>query len=817
MPVTNTEFYGSRSYENLILSHTPTAVFGPYASATNTITDLTNKSFLTASFASSSFTRQIPFFSLKDETYTFVITPSNKLVIKENTASFSQALGSGKFAKGDEGSEFSVEFLFSNNYDVGSSSNDFARFGFQGSQHCVGLEYNNIANHFYLKVYSVDGYIRYKSVVEGGPSKISKHIVITFKNGVPTLYVNRVKAKQLINELTNSTFIANKTSGRTVAEFGTNSESQPYAISMLAFYNYSLSERLINSHYPNLFDIGDFKNYISAVGSPLLYETLPYYQRISRNDGQGQDFYGVAVRNVIDTPAITVSTSPNFYPYGTSQSYLNRQNLTSGYGVASATGFSFKSEDFGPYMEKNGIQITFAGGGTGSYTSETPLVFFNNTSVGDIFVSVSGSTSKVVIGTGSNTILASLSSSAVQQTASTIIVMSSGSNFYIMDSDGNDTASYGFSGLIDYNQSITYLFNRYYLNTSTNNNVEVGNSLIDFTRTYAGDGENLYVALTTPKLNSASTIVWTPVQRATGDFSISMPLPEKEQNLFYVNDNSGSINYYLVIDNVSSSITKESIINIPSTSSVIYISASLNAEWNADQKNNPTISTVNDIRFYNFNSGSFVGGGYPAILESSIGVANSPDQYLNIFRQSNIGFIQTASNVIRVYKTDDNFDSIGQIDFLLGIPDLISASNQTLIQCTNNSSSMGLTYNSTSNTYLLNFTGLTASVNSIAAVSGSTKISPRAPYFIQSTFTTPVGSSSYIYLFSESNGSNQYLHSFDRVSVFPSTATNPVRRYAQVFGRRSITVSDNDPNIPRIESIPDDTLVLNKTWQVYIT
>jgi hypothetical protein len=94
VPVTNNVIYGSKMYENVVLRHTPTATFGSYASATNSINDMTNRNYLSASFVTgASFSPQIPFFTLPSEYYTFDINLSNKIVIKENTSSYTNALG----------------------------------------------------------------------------------------------------------------------------------------------------------------------------------------------------------------------------------------------------------------------------------------------------------------------------------------------------------------------------------------------------------------------------------------------------------------------------------------------------------------------------------------------------------------------------------------------------------------------------------------------------------------------------------------------------------------------------------------------------
>jgi hypothetical protein len=72
-------------------------------------------------------------------------------------------------------------------------------------------------------------------------------------------------------------------------------------------------------------------------------------------------------------------------------------------------------------------------------------------------------------------------------------------------------------------------------------------------------------------------------------------------------------------------------------------------------------------------------------------------------------------------------------------------------------------------------------------------------------------------MLSASNGNLPFTHSFDRVSVFPVGTTDAQNRYAQIFGRRTVSVSDNHQNYLKVESIPDKYLLLNKTWQVYST
>lgn len=815
MPVTTTEYYGSRNYESVVLSHTPTAAFGPYVSTTATVDDLTNNDYLTASFTSASaFQRQIPFFALFGDDYTFQITPSNKLIVKENTGIFPRAIGAGRFARGDEDNEFSVEFLLSHNHSTDSST-DFARFGTSGSQHCLGLSYSNTANQFYLTVYSQDGYTRYRSVVQAGLSRTSKHIVIAFKSGIPIMYVNGIRARELINQLTGTdTFLSQKVSGRTVAEFSTSSDTQPFLISMLAFYDYCLSESTVLSHYKTLFDIGDFKDYISAHGSALLHELIPFNQRISRNDGAGQDFFGAATRNVNDSPFILPLYRPNFYPSGADSQYLSRTTLASGYGVSQSGGFSFKSDDFDDYLDQNSLQITFAGGGTGKYTKDTPLLYMSNTSVGDFHVSIDSASSKVYIGSGSAQVLAAMSSSVAQQTQTSISISTSGSTIYVSMADGSDSASYSFADNILYVNTTAYLFNRYYFDATSGSNTTVGNSLLDFTRTYAGDGENLYVSLTTPMLTAASVITWTPSQRVTGEVGVSFTAPAKEYNYFKSNHSSDAISYVLYVDGASAVVYNDSMIRIPTTASSIVMSASMSSDWNGSMNENMNNVWIKDMALYNFGAASYAGGGYPAVLESSSGVINSQDTYLNIFRQPNMGFMQTASNVLRLSTASGEFNGISQVDFMISLPAVLSASSQTLFRY-GTTASMGLVYNAGSNVYVVNFTGMTASVNSYSATSGSTTMSPRQPYFVQMSLSSSVETGSYAYLFSNSDGSNQFQHSFDLVSVFPSEANNARARYAQVFGRRSLLVSDNEIRSIRIESVPDDSLLVNKTWQIY--
>jgi hypothetical protein len=811
--VTTTTLYGSRLYENIVLKHTPTATFGPYASATRTINDLTNKQYLTASFVdTASFSSQIPFFALTSELYTFDINASNKIVIKENSSSFSKALGSGKFASGDERSDFSIEFLLSKNYNI-SSNNDFAKFGINNGQHVVGISYSDKANEFYLNVYSQDGYIRFRSVVFAGQSKLSKHFVINFKKGVPEMYINTIRANILINNLTNQIFIANKTLERTVAEFSCATNNEHLLISMISWYNYSLPERLIQIHYDALFNIGDFKSYISSLGSPLLYERIPYSQKIARNDGNSQDFSGTNFNNTNNGIYIKPTNTPNFVPYGINQSYLDKVFYAGGTGVASTGGFSFRSEDFTNFLDTKSLYIAFSGIGTGRYTKENVLFSLEATSVGDIYVAIDSVSSKIHIGIDSSSILSTMSSSISKSASTAVVISSQDSVFTVSYDDGSDSASYDFGTEINYDGCVAYLFNKYYSSSATDGAVTGGNSEINFDYSYVGQEGTTIVSLSNSILNAASTVTWGTTQKIQGVAMIDLTIPNKKQNYFYVNDSSDSIKYLLYIDGASSVITSQSIINIPITASHAYLYASLTNYWNSSVYDIDKNIYIKDLALYNFGSASYMGGGYPAVLEVSNGIINDPDNYLNIFKQNNIGFIQSASNIIKISKPESYFENIGQIDFLIAIPETLSSSAQYLID----SPAASMTLTSSSNYYTLNFSGMTASINGVTSTSGVTRLLQRQHYFIQVTLNTSVASNSYIYMLSASNGNLPFTHSFDRISVFPIGTQNSQDRYAQIFGRRTVSVSDNHQNYLRVESLPDNYLLLNKTWQVYST
>jgi hypothetical protein len=811
VPVTNNVIYGSKMYENVVLRHTPTATFGSYASATNSINDMTNRNYLSASFVTgASFSPQIPFFTLPSEYYTFDINLSNKIVIKENTSSYTNALGSGAFCSGDEGREFAVEFLLAKNYDTQSNS-DFARFGIDNGQHTVGISYSNRANEFYLNVYSQNGYIRHRSVVFAGPSKVSKHFVINFYNGRPVMYINGIKSKALFDYLGGSTFFARKITGRTVAEFSCSTSTERILISMISFYNYALSEEVVNNHFSTLFDIGDFKEYISAFGSPLLYERIPYAQKISRNEGQNQSFFGSNYSNIITNPYITTVTYPNFTPFGIDPSYLNKVNYAGGTGVASIGGFSFKSDDMNNYLDTDSLQIYFTGVSTGRYTKENTLASFAGTSQGDIYVAVDSASSKIHIGIGTSSVLVAMSSSVSQSASISLNISKNDSVINVGYSDGSEIIYYNFASDLDFDRSTTYLFNRYVEDPSSGTSSAVGSPEINFNHTYAATN-NGRVYLTDTALNSSGSVVWVPQQSIDGIATVSIPTPSSSQNYFYSDHSSDSINYALYIDGVFSSISNESIVSIPTTGSNIYLYASLTNYWNGGMYDISKNLAINSIMFYNFSSGSYAGGGYPAILETSVGLINDQDNYLNIFKQKNIGFLQMTGNICKVYNTNTFFPSIEQIDFLLAIPDTLSSSAQCLIDST-----MGASMRITpvSGSYRINFSGMTASINSVQITSGSAYMLTRQHYFVQSSLTTPAASADIIYVFSASNGSSPYAHSFDRLSVFPTGITNAKDRYAQIFGRKTVTVRDDHQNYLRVESLPDDYLLLNKSWQVY--
>ena len=812
MPVTTTIIYGSKSYENLVLRHTPTAAFGTFASATNTISDMTNKNYLSASLITgASFSSQIPFFALASEQYTFDISSLNKIVIKENSSSYSKALGSGKFASGDEGSEFSVEFLLSKNYNT-DSNNDFIKFGIDSGQHTVGISYSNRANEFYLNIYSINGYVRFRSVVFAGQSKLSKHFVINFKNGIPSMYVNGITSKVLFNYLTSQVFFARKISNRTIAEFACETSTEHLLVSMISFYNYCLPERIIRSHYLALFDIGDFKDYIATMGAPILYERVPFSQKIARNDGASQDFFGTNISNTIADFNLQLIDSPNFVPYGLDSSYLDRVSFAGGTGVASTGGFSFKSTDFKDSLSNKQLAITFSGVSTGKYTKENTLISIDNTSVGSIYVGIDSASSKIHIGIGSSSILSSMSSSVSQSSSVTLYISSDNSILSVGYSDESDYIYYDFGSTINYESSIAYLFNRYISSSITGEVSAIGNSEIDFDHAYAGNDEDYKLYLSGSLLNSSSNLIWGMNQKITGLATISIPIPERSQNYFYATDSSDAIVYSLIIDGTASTLTNQSVINIPTTSSNAYLYASLTNYWNGNIYDTSKNVYIQNIALYNFGPASYVAGSFPAILESSVGMLNDPDNYLNVFKQNNIGFIQSSSNVIKIYQSDPNFDNIGQVDFLVAIPNSLTSSSQYLIDISN-TASMTLTYSSSF--YIINFSGMTASVNGVSAVSGSTRFSPRQHYFVQASFNSGVASNSFMYMFSASNGNSPFVHSFDRLSVFPTTANNARGRYAQIFGRKTISVSDDHQNYLQVQSLPDTNLLLNKHWQVY--
>jgi hypothetical protein len=381
-----------------------------------------------------------------------------------------------------------------------------------------------------------------------------------------------------------------------------------------------------------------------------------------------------------------------------------------------------------------------------------------------------------------------------------------------MYSDDSDFISYDFGSTINYDSSVAYLFNRYTSSSITQEVSAIGNSEIDFDHAYAGSDDDYKLYLSGSLLNSSSNVIWGMNQKIMGMATISIPIPQKSQNYFYAADSSDAIVYSLIVDGTASTIINQSVIDIPTTSSNAYLYASLTNYWNGNIYDTSKNLYIQNIALYNFGPASYVAGSFPAILEASNGLINDPDNYLNVFKQNNIGFIQSSSNVIKIYQSDSNFENIGQVDFLVAIPNSLTSNAQYLIDISN-TSSMTLTYSSSF--YIMNFAGMTASVNGILAVSGSTRLVPRQHYFVQASFSSGVASNSFVYMFSASNGTSPFAHSFDRLSVFPTTATNARDRYAQIFGRKTVSVSDNHQNYLQVQSLPDTYLVLNKNWQVY--
>jgi len=803
MPVTTTDIYGSRTYESIVLSHSPTAVFGPYNNSSGII-DLTNHNYISASIAStSSYSDQIPFFALADKNYSFDIKSSSKIVIKELVP------GAGFFAIGDESRSFSVEFLMSKNFDVQSNPN-FAKFGLDNSNANVSISYDQTTNQYLLDIYNISGSHVYRSYVFGGLRESSNHFVLNFSRGRPDFYLNGQQATEILNSINTKTFNSKRAVGRVVAEFGCSDNSQNLLISMISFYPYALSDQMIKNHYAALYDVQSMKDVVTKTGGALLHQTIQSNQKIARNDDRSQDFFGTDILNTYVNPDIMIRKTPNFTPYFSGYSF-NGEILQSGSSVDQGIGFSFLSTDYGQDIVDNETEITFRGVGSGAFNSETPLIYISDTSVGDIHVSIDSASSKLFIGSSSTTKLAYMSSSVARGVSYIVNLSFSGSTVKVQFSDGSASMSYTFDEEIQTNNSNVYLFNRYYQN-ELNDIVTVGNSLLNFNETYLSSKYSAYVRMSNPYLTSSGSPAWNYYQYKYGNAMIDIPVPEKEYNYLSLRD-SGTASYTLYTDSGSHSMMQSSSVFIPSSSSHVYLSVELDAYWGGNNKSSINYSKVETISLSNYTAASYSSMGYPATVVSSSGLLNS-EVYPSIFRRYSNGFLQTGSNTLALSPTDESSSGIGQLDFLISIPPTLSSSNQTLFNY-NNSASMKLAYNSTSNVYILSFGGMTASINSVSSNSGVTRLSPRQIYFVQIELTSAVPYGSVAYLFSEPNGTSPFAHWFDKVSVFEPSAGYRNSRYGQVFGRKSIRISDNDNNYIKLQSVPDDFDLINKTWQTY--
>jgi hypothetical protein len=873
--ISQSTLYGSRRYENLILGHLPTAVFGSYASVTNTIDDETNHDYLTATLAvGASVTNQIPFFSLADLNYTFNIATANAITVTENTSLISKAQGAGRFSKGDEGSQFSFEFLFSHNY--GTTSN-IVNIGSVSASPQMKIYYASSA--FILDVYGdlnsnlslISGIkLRYRSIVQDNDVSESKHIALVFDKGNPNLYVNGIKANIVINELSSQVFFDEKTSGgRTIAKFD-GGASAAALVSMIAMYNYALSEEIIKSHYAAALNLEETNAYASKYAGVLLNNPNGIKQTLERNTEGSQDFNGADIYN---TYYVKNSIVPK--PFHNLEAYAATKNAKE----VPSVNYSILWKDFGTNFDpvNDTIVLTFQGRTTtGSYSLDNclfsiPAISFNDYQ-DELYVGINAS-SKLYIATSASGVLAT-SSATIPRSTRTISINLYGSVVNVNDltSGASVSASTTTQNISD---SVAYFYNGYTTSSVNGEMLERGNSQINITT--ASFGTKYQTGYHTSYLsNNGATEYYIDITSSARAL-VQMPIP-LDNTLFFTSSATPTVSYQIINDGTAQSIAKDSEITSSSTASSVAV------QFDIASYKNYASGVVNWIKIMNNESFSENDGAYDAVLVNTNGIHSNPNDNFILSKQNVLGFLNKSNSLTYITRSSQIYtgsvsastntttvtnipsttslkvgqyimktsgtgafggaasitsidsstqitlsasssntvgsvtfyvDPIGQLDFIVSIPATLVASTQYLFQYATNSASMYLTYTASSNVYVLNFANMTASINNASATSGTTQLKSNNTYFIQLSLNNPIIDTASAYVFSSSVSTNRFLHSFSQLAVYPFGLTNQSKRYAQIFGRPTYYVSDSTSPYINIASIPENVNAYNQEWQSY--
>jgi len=873
--ISQSTLYGSRRYENLVLGHLPTAVFGSYASATNTIDDETNHEFLTATLAvGATVTNQIPFFSLPDINYTFNIATTNAITITENTSLISRSQGAGRFSQGDEGSQFSFEFLFSHNY---GNTTDIVKFGNSSASPQMKIYYANSA--FILDVYgdltsnlslTSGTKVRYRSVVQDNDITESKHIVVVFDKGIPNLYVNANKANIVLDELLSQVFFDEKTSGgRTIAKFD-GGASASGLVAMIAIYNYALTEDVIRSHYSAAQNLEETNSYASRYSSILLNNPNGIKQTLERNTEGSQDFNG---SNIYNTYYVKNSILPMpFYN-------LEQYSMTKNAKEVPSVNYSILWKDFGSSFDEvnDSIVLKFEGRTpSGSYSSDNCLLSIQGISFDnyqdELYVGIDAS-AKLYIATAASGVLAT-SSATIPRSARTVTVSlySSAVNVNDITSGASVTAS---TTTQDISDAIAYFYNGYTTSSATGLTLERGNSQINITT--ASFGTKYQTGYHTSYLSKQGSTEYYIDINSSARALVQVPIP-LDNTLFFSASGTSTASYQLLTDGTAQSLVNNSEVTSSSAASAVAVQIDINSYKNYSS------GAVNWIKIINTESFSESDGSYDTRLINTNGIHSNPNDSFILSKQNTLGFINKSNSLSYITRSSQTYtgsvsastntttitnipltdslkvgqyiiktsgsgafggsasitsidsssqitvsassantagsvtfyvDPIGQLDFLVSLPATLVASTQYLFQYATNSASMYLTYTSSANVYVLNFANMTASVNNSAATSGTTQLKPNNTYFVQLSLNSPIVDSASAYVFSSSVSTNRFLHSFSQLAAYPFGLTNQNKRYAQIFGRPTHYVSDSTSPYINIASIPESVSAYNQEWQSF--
>lgn len=640
--ISQSTLYGSRRYENLVLGHLPTALFGSYVSATNTIDDETNHEFLTATLAGgATVTNQIPFFSLADLNYTFNIATANAITIAENTSVVSKSQGSGRFSKGDEGSQFSFEFLFSHNY---GNTTDIVKFGNSSASPQMKIYYSK--NAFVLDIYgnltsnlslTSGTKLRYRATIQDNDIAESKHIAVVFDKGVPNLYVNGIKANIIVDELLKQVFFDEKTSGsRTIAKFdgGANASG---LVSMIAMYNYAISEDIIRSHYAAALNLEETNSYASKYATTLLNNPNGIKESLERNTEGSQDFNGT---NIYNTYYVKNSILPA--PFYNFEQYSINKNAKE----VPSVNYSILWKDFGSNFDavNDSISLTFQGRTTtGSYSADNCLlsiqgISFNNYQ-DELYVGIDA-TSKLYIATAASGVLAT-SSATIPRSARTVTISlySSAVNVNDITSGASVSAS---TTTQDISDAVAYFYNGYTTSTVTGLEVERGNSQIDIIT--ASFGTKYQTGYHTEYLSKQGSAEYYIDINSSARALIQIPIPSNN-TLFFSASSTPTASYQLLTDGTAQSINNNSEITSSSAASAVAIQVDINSYKNYSS------GIVNWIKVINTESFSESDGSYETRLINANGIHSNPNDSFILSKQNTLGFLNKSNSLTYVTRS----------------------------------------------------------------------------------------------------------------------------------------------------------------------